>query len=268
MQSKRSADDTLPKYVPRNVGSSFPRSGPVYEFAVFGEKQGIETLSTIMELIQSYKIELFRIRMHGEKSNAWTSIFLLDFEKADCIVSDFASTLEELDGISSVEFMSRRKSIFDYYSFPVLVNGKHRAFIMRGEVLMGMEKKLAERMGSAAHALMYQEGESFGQGVVRAQAEVLGQNADFDDRVRAMKDASRATGLGILEYRFSEDRDFVEVSLKDPLTDSSGDCQSHFLFGILAGSIETLYNITVSVNSWNYDRQTKVLHLELKVGKK
>ncbi len=66
----------------------------------------------------------------------------------------------------------------------------------------------------------------------------------------------------ILDYNFSENNHVVNVILRNPLTDSSRDCRSHFAFGILAGLIEQIHGISkckiLDVQQGNQDMAVRV----------
>lgn len=258
------------RYVPRSIGSSRPMGDYANEFVIFADATA--DMGQILNFIFRQGLPIKRLRTQSlsqeGRDQEWACLFIADFQGANQSPLELSSKIKKLGGVTDVSYASRKKSTFGFFSFPVLMNDKSRAYIMRGEVLMKVEEDLTKTFGSSARAIMFQEGRSFGRGVVEVHSDHLGMDADLNIRSQSVKDASRAAGLGILDYNFSEDKDVVNVILRDPLTDSSRDCRSHFVFGILAGLIEKIHGISLSVKSWTYNKETKILLLKLGINAK
>ncbi|MHB1907458.1 MAG: hypothetical protein ACYCQJ_01150 [Nitrososphaerales archaeon] len=253
-----------PFYWPRKIGSSVPQGKDVYEIIVLSSSP-VESLPFILEVTDQHKIKIIKLRLEVEKERS-AILAYLDFSLADCTPHDYSKQIKELKLVKDARFVSRADSIFGYHTFPVIVNGKDRAWIMRAKALLSIEEKLIEMLGTAAESIMFQEGRAYGYGVAQAQQEIE-NTTDEKMRVHNFKEGSRASGFGILDYDYSEDHLSLNVTVLDPLTDSKGECNSYFIFGTLAGGIEVINGVTLRVASHYYNKDDKTLHVKYSLEK-
>ena len=251
---------------PLNIGSSIPGGKGCYEFAIYGDSN-VEATSQVIRSFLDHKVRILRGRIDADSDNGtWFNVYSVDLQHADCSALQLEKSLRLIGGIKIVQHVPRNDSIFSFFTFPVMMNGRFRAYIMRAESLYRIEERMKELMGTGGGAIMFQEGRAFGSGVARSDSEVL-DSTDLKARIKTARDGSKATGFGILDFEFSDDSTFVNVVVKEPLVDSAGECKSHFLFGIIAGVIETIHRVTLKVDRWTYDKDSKTLRLKYFVEK-
>lgn len=247
------------QFHPRPIGSPSPLGKNVYEFAVFADPEPSSSLG-IVELVSSYHGKMIGY-LEDAMTKEFAGFYFVDTSKMDCSVSDLTEEIRDLQRVKNVQVQYREGHLLGHFMFPLTVFGNRRVLAIRVEGLVNIEEQLTKLMGSAASSIIYDEGRSYGLEVMRAYREALKEEANNEERlIENVKEGSKATGWGTLEFRLTDDMG-VRVALRHPPVTTGGWRESRFLYGIFGGLIEGVYGRRLSVSQAKYDARSDVLSI-------
>jgi hypothetical protein len=250
------------RFRPRTIGYPEPLGKDAFEFAIYGG----DVPSSIVRLTDQFLEHRARLLNHrldwNDLEKRFAAFYMVDMAAADCSSSKLAEILRSRAGVDEVRVIPRAGSIFGYSTFPIIINGVNRGVLLRVEDWLAVEGDLVRWMGSAGETIMFREGETYGKSICQRFIQLLGGEELLPHNV---KDAVKACGWGIMEYRVSDDGSTLLLEVKYPVANSSGDVTSRFFQGMLCGLLEVILDAKLNVTDSIHDRKTSTLKIRYRI---
>ncbi|MCL4519797.1 MAG: hypothetical protein M1587_11445 [Thaumarchaeota archaeon] len=242
----------------RNIGASKPYGKNVYEIAVRGDFGfGIE--SAIADTLLKCNAKMIRQLLEGEVyTNDFSAEYFIDASNLNCSMGDLIKKLKAIQHVKEVHSEYREGYLYSHLIFPITAFRRARLIAFRADSLVRTQERLEQILESGAATIMYEEGRSYGETIVKNHRFLLGgENQQL--LIENLKEASKATGWGIPEFEF-DDVDRVRLRLRHPPLMVNGEWKEIWLlYGAFAGMLEDIFEIKLSVDRSEYSKESDTL---------
>jgi hypothetical protein len=214
----------------------------------------------------------------NSKDGTGVSIFYADFSKANASPRRVADDIEQLVFVKKVKIEEMGSRHFDRFLFPPTIRDGRRVLMVSAEAFMRLERDMRDRMGSAGSSTMFNHGHDFAVSSMTTYKEAIG---DYDEFLIEVLDSLRVQGWGIIELVDRDSGSFNFLIGQPPVLDHSAAASNYgedpaanpvdgklvveafFLYGMLAGILETYTGERYVVSRSRFDPQSSAILLSL-----
>jgi len=252
------------KNYPRNIALLRPAGSKVIEFMIICKNE-IGALAAISGVFAKQNINMEITYGHADRhDNAYLLILYADFANSTSTADQVVKDLKELMVTQLVEVDADQKRHFDDFLYPIVGVDDDRAVIMGLNALVKLEQTMFEKIGSGGHAFLYQMGKDYSI----ENSKILKTSTfpqDQESQLKNLADSLKAAGWGIFDVRRIWNG--FDVMISQPfLLDGHTFVDTRFIYGMLAGSLQSISGEELFVLETTYDtRENKIL---LKLRKK
>ncbi|MDG6968231.1 MAG: hypothetical protein JRM82_03305 [Nitrososphaerota archaeon] len=241
-----------PRLAPRSLGITAPEGSDVYELYM-KVKSRPSVLGSVSSLVGSKGIDI--LWMAGQASDDKQTADFFFFAEMGSSTASPSEVVEELRKQDFVlEARSRRldRVYFETFAFPLTSGGHRRVMVLDGRGWAALVKSLHRRFGSAATAILHDQGVSFGAELVERMSGRFRPGPDAELLVDNIKALFKASGLGILEI--GAKRGKLSASIADHVVSLGGDesLADDFLVGVVRGALEGAYGRELRVDNLSH----------------
>jgi len=176
--------------------------------------------------------------------------FFIDFTGLDLKPEDLAKEIEGLDVVLEAKFSPPMFDglIIDELFFPLMVLGE-RSVVMRVETFGEMFRRLYERFGSGAAAILYEMGLAAGENKAKSVVKKYGVNGLKALQIILAERAAKGWGIPNIVNRKKLETTITVQDLFEclPFKGRHNKAHSQFFRGYLTGALSQLFNKKASV---------------------
>ncbi len=247
---------------PKNAGLTAPEGGEVYElFIKARSRPGV--LGEIAALLGRYNLDILggHLQVHNRD---WGVITLyVDVSQPRDGLDKVLEELRGLDFTIEVDAKAMDEIFFEHFFFPITSGGHFRIFVISADAWMALEDTLHKTFGTAAATLLYHSGVALGKRVIDKMRERKTHVKLTEELLRANIIAMlRAYGIGIAKIEDTAQGFHVEIS-EPIMAEWDGKIIDYFTIGMMAGSLEAIYDTNLVARGVKYDSAKRVLSFEL-----
>jgi len=250
----------------RNIFLERPPGNKVIEFLIICKNE-IGSLAAISNVFAGQNVNIEIAYGHADRrGNQYLLIIYADFSNSTAVVEQTVKELKELMSVRSVEIDTDQTRHFDDFLFPVVGVDSDRAVVMDLNGLIKLEQLMFEKIGSAGHAFLYQMGKDYSaENNKILKSDVFQQ--DQESLLRNLADLLKAAGWGRFEIRKLAGG--FDIVVRGPqLLDGEAFVDSRFFYGMLAGSLQSIFGEELNVIETRYDIHEKTVFLKLRTNTK
>jgi hypothetical protein len=257
-------DSTHParKNYPRNIALIRPSGNKVIEFMIICKNE-IGALASISGIFAKQNLNIDITYGHADKQgNAYLLILYADFSNSSYSVDQTVKDLKDLPVIQMVEVDIDQRRHFDDFLYPIVGVDGDRTVIMGLNALIKIEQIMFEKIGSGGHAFLYQMGKDYS---IENSKILKSSNfaQDQESQLKNLADSLKAAGWGIFDIR--KIWNGFDVVISEPhLLDGHTFVDTRFIYGMLAGSLQSICGEEFFVLETRYDTRENSILLKLR----
>jgi len=254
------------KNYPRNISLLRPAGNKVIEFMIICKNE-IGALAAISGIFAKENLNIEITYGHADRQgNSYLLILYADFSNSSSTVDQIIKDLKELPVIHMVEVDIDQKRHFDDFLYPVVGVDGDRAVVMGLNALIKLEQTMFEKIGSGGHAFLYQMGKDYS--IENSKILKSGNFAqDQESQLKNLADSPKAAGWGIFDIRKLWNG--FDVLISEPhLLDGHTFVDTRFIYGMLAGSLQSIFAEEFFVLETRYDTRANTILLKLRTRTK
>jgi predicted amino acid-binding ACT domain protein len=254
------------KNYPRNIALLRPAGNKVIEFMIISKNE-IGVLASISGVFARQNINIEVTYGHADRQgNAYLLILYADFSNSPCTVDQIVKDLKDLPVTHMVEVDIDQKRHFDDFLYPIVSVDGERAVIMGLNALIKLEQTMFEKIGSGGHAFLYQMGKDYS---IENSKILKSSNfpQDRESQLKNLADSLKAAGWGIFDMR--KIWNGFDIVISQPyLLDGHTFVDTRFIYGMLAGSLQSIFEEEFFVLETRYDTRENSILLKLRTKTK
>jgi hypothetical protein len=236
------------------------------EFMVICRNE-IGALTAISGIFAKHNLNIEVTYGHADREgNSYLLVLYADFSDTPCTIDQVVKELKDLLVVHQVEVDSDAKRRFDNFLYPIVNVDEDRAVIMGLNALIKLEQILFEKIGSGGSAFLFQMGRDYSI----ENFKILKSNGfaqDPESQLKNLCDFLKTSGWGIFEIRKVSSG--FDVIISDPqLLDGHTFVDTRFIYGMLAGALQSIYGDEFYVLETRYDTRTNSILAKFRTKKK
>jgi len=226
----------------------------------------IGALTAISGIFAKHDLNIEVTYGHADREgNSYLLVLYADFSDASSTIDQVVKELKDLMVVHQVEVDSDVRRRFDNFLYPIVNVDEDRAVIMGLNALIKLEQILFEKIGSGGSAFLFQMGKDYSI----ENFKILKSNSfgeDSDSQLRNLCDFLKTSGWGVFETRKISSG--FDVSIIDPqLLDGHTFVDTRFIYGMLAGALQSIYGDEFYVLETRYDTRTNSILAKFRTKK-
>jgi hypothetical protein len=226
-------------------------------------KNEIGALASISGIFAKQNLNIEITYGHADKQgNAYLLILYADFSNSSYSVDQTVKDLKDLPVIQMVEVDIDQRRHFDDFLYPIVGVDGDRTVIMGLNALIKIEQIMFEKIGSGGHAFLYQMGKDYS---IENSKILKSSNfaQDQESQLKNLADSLKAAGWGIFDIR--KIWNGFDVVISEPhLLDGHTFVDTRFIYGMLAGSLQSICGEEFFVLETRYDTRENSILLKLR----
>ncbi len=210
-------------------------------------------LASIFNVFSNYNISVMAVKTSASESrNSIKVTVFADFTKNREFLK---KVVEDIKGLNYVENVKIIEPLFNGLtmdtSYTYLTLADDRAIILRKPIYEGFIKGFREKFGQVASSFLYHIGFEAGRKAYESHLRIVGEAHRGSEKIIPFaRELFKQIGFGILEFvkvDFINKTALIRVynSFECELFKETGMAESHFIRGLLAGFMSSLFDIKV-----------------------
>lgn len=254
------------KNYPRNIALIKPQGNKITEFLIICKNE-IGALASIAAIFAKQNVNIEIAYGHADHAdNRYLLVLYADFSNSPVLVEQVVTELRALFVTHNVEIDADQTKQFDDFLFPILGFQQDRAVVMGLNALIKLEQNMFEKIGSGAHAFLFQMGKDYST----ENSKVLRSSnfqQDQESQLRNLIDSMKAAGWG--RFHIKQLSDGFDVVITDlQLLDGHTFVDTRFMYGMLAVLLQSIFGEEFYVIETRYDTRENLVFLKLRIKKK
>jgi hypothetical protein len=262
--------DAAPEYHPNRIGLTSSGGPADCEILVWGRGDDFEAIPKALETCLNHGAKLLTISSYFDKVSRNFQLHLCcDLSSLDTPLDGLLIKIRKVKSVKDAQLKSLKGRLFSAQLFPLTFTDKYRVAALGSHLIVELDKRLNEIVGSKGRVVLSEEGRQFALELAELAAKSC-PNSSKEEILENVRNALRAGGWGDFTFQTEEASTTAHAIVVDPPT-LGGDLADGpgFIGGIAEGISEFILNgEKMSVESATYNKFTRILTMNLMAKKK